>query len=327
MSNSLTVTLDKSGMKVKCSGSGIGTYQRIKIIGLGDNPVFRLKSNIPVSEAYPFEDNLEFVATKDWIKAINHIDLEKYISGVVESEIGNVRNPDFLKAKSIICRTYALGNLRRHASEGYELCDKEHCQVYKSKSRFNPAIKEAVEESRDLIIVDSNRNLITAAFHANCGGMTVNSEDVWTYSLPYLRAVQDTFCIGSPGSTWQRIIPTRDWSTYLTKFNDNIIDSLFCDSTYSYHPQSREISYKLNTENIPLKKIRSDWAFRSTWFDLQTECDSVIIKGRGFGHGVGLCQEGAMKMAEQGFKYDEIINYYYRNVSIISLAGLKLLKN
>ena len=117
-----------------------------------------------------------------------------YIAGVSESESGKKDNIlEYYKVQAIICRTYALKNSGKHIKEGYNLCDQEHCQVYKGRCT-NPEILLAVSKTTGIIIVDRYNQPINAAFHANCGGQTLNSEDVWSKPLDYLKSVPDTFC-------------------------------------------------------------------------------------------------------------------------------------
>src|SRR5690606_6809159 len=106
---------------------------------------------------------------------------------------------EYFKLQGIICRTYALNNLHTHTIEGYNLCDQVHCQAYHGKT-FYEDIVSAVMQTRGIVIVDSDISLITAVFHSSCGGQTVNSEDVWSKSLYYLRAVRDSFCLNAPNA-------------------------------------------------------------------------------------------------------------------------------
>src|SRR5208337_2379392 len=101
--------------------------------------------------------------------------------------------------------TYALKNSRKHITEGYNLCDMVHCEVYKGRCT-KPEIILAVSKTSGEVIVDKDNQLINAAFHANCGGQTVNSEDVWSKSATYLKSVNDTFCINMPKARWEKTI-------------------------------------------------------------------------------------------------------------------------
>jgi len=82
-------------------------------------------------------------------------------------------------------------------------------------------------------------------------------------------------------------------------------------SIFNFHQDSRLTDYKIGSLKIPLRTIREDLNLRSTFFSVFAVGDSIILKGRGYGHGVGLCQEGAMEMAARGFNYKQIIDFYY----------------
>jgi stage II sporulation protein D len=92
-------------------------------------------------------------------------------------------------------------------------------------------------------------------------------------------------------------------------------------SALNFSQKSRLADYKTVSFTIPLRTIRYDLNLRSTFFSVFTEGDSVILKGRGYGHGVGLCQEGAMVMAAKGFRYRDIINFYYTGVIISDIKN------
>ncbi|RMG80017.1 MAG: hypothetical protein D6707_07095, partial [Bacteroidetes bacterium] len=142
------------------------------------------------------------------------------------------------------------------------------------------------------------------------------------------RSVCDTFCTDQPHAYWERKIPKKQWLEYYEKYFNRNLEK---DTLYQYcltdHCQE-ERGYVLNylDSSTVLTKIRKDWNLRSTFFTIQEKNDTIYIYGNGFGHGVGLCQEGAMKMAELGYTYDEILHYYYSNVHLIHLSALDFFK-
>jgi stage II sporulation protein D len=273
-------------------------------------------------------DNLYIVASSGILRTINNVYIENYIAGVIESEAGSKQNLEYYKVQAIICRTYALSNLRRHQQEGFNLCDQVHCQVYKSKNRFNPEITKATNETKGFVVVDSDINLINASFHSNCGGQTVNAEDAWKYPLPYLRSVCDTFCSAQPHAYWSTVIPKKSWLGYLEKkHNFPVSDSTHLYYALNYSPIERNNYFSpISDSTLMLKTLRNDWQLRSTYFHITPHEDTIHITGSGFGHGVGLCQEGAMKMSECGYSYTEILHYYYTGVHVISLSALNFFR-
>jgi stage II sporulation protein D len=110
-----------------------------------------------------------------------------------------------------------------------------------------------------------------------------------------------------------------EWLKYIRKsgYNGIIADP----SVLNFSQENRLPDYKTVSFRIPLRTMRSDLNLRSTFFSVFTEGDSVILKGKGYGHGVGLCQEGAMVMAAKGFRYREIINFYYTGVIISDIKN------
>jgi stage II sporulation protein D len=318
------MTLEDNAIHLKTFEKDLGKFYNIKMIAKEPDASFKIKSVIPESKVRTYDGNVEVMLTPDnsQFLLINSVDLENYIAGVVESEGGRGGNLEYYKIQAILCRTYLLAHLNRHIQEGFEVCDDVHCQAYGSRATEDDIVK-AVFATRGLVVVDNNLNLITAAFHSNCGGETCNSEDVWSISTSYLKSVKDTFCTSQSQAHWQRAIPMEDWKEYLqlkyapsnkTK-SDNIITSF--NQSYSRAVFLQDKGYK-----IPLKNIRADFKLKSTFFSIEQDGDLVKFKGRGYGHGVGLCQEGAMEMARQKYSYEYILHYYYKDVSLVDLSAL-----
>lgn len=253
---------------------------------------------------------------------INEVPLEAYVAGVVQSEAGRDRPAEYYKLQAVTCRTYALANLRKHLPEGFQLCDQVHCQVYHGRATV-PEIPVAVEATRGMVVVDADIRLIHATFHSNCGGETLNAEDIWSKPEPYLRATRDTFCTAQPHASWTRTIPRSDWLDYLRNtYGMNVDDPLVAQELSAHDPLCRGLYLNAWHPLVPLKKVRQDWNLRSTFFVLRTEGDSVVFDGRGFGHGVGLCQEGAMEMARRGMPFLDIMHHYFAGVHLIDLGAL-----
>ena len=315
------VTLQRVGelIEVIADKKSLGKFKKVNLMGTGWYNHFMIKSLEPPLLDRRYDDNLRVKVRRGKLLLINNIDLDNYVAGVVEAEVGRKPPKEYFKLQAIICRTYALSNTSKHLEEGFNLCDEVHCQAYHGKS-FYPNIVDAAMQTRGAVIVDSDIKLITAAFHSNCGGQTVNSEDVWTKSLYYLRSVNDTFCLDKRNSFWEKEISIPAWRGFITARNSTIRDSL----PTSYVSDKRENDF-LYTQ-IRFEEFRHHFKLRSTYFDVHPQEESVLLKGRGYGHGVGLCQEGAMEMAAQGYSYSEILHYYYSGVHIIDLAALDFFK-
>lgn len=323
------MNIENDSIRLKTFEKNIGLFGSLKFYSKDADAVFKIKSVMPQGKVRTCDNNLEVLLSPDrkQFLLINNVDLEEYIAGVVQSEAGKRISPEYYKLQAILCRTFLLAHLTRHEPEGFQVCDDVHCQAYLDKATEENIIK-AVLETRGLVVVDNDLNLITAAFHSNCGGMTCNSQDVWSISTTYLKSVKDTFCLDSPNAHWTRTISLEDWKTYLQlKQKTPLADSLKLAGIPAFsQPNGRAIFYTDKDLKIPLKTIRADFKLKSTYFNILQDGDSVKFDGRGYGHGVGLCQEGAMRQANLGYSYKHIINYYYRDVHLVDLSALKYFK-
>ncbi len=304
---------------VRDATSNLGTWSRVSIVGQTENDVIRLKPILPSFPARMYDDNLSFYVEFNRVMTINIIDREKYIASVVEAEAGLNKEEEFYKAQSLIIRTFALAHLEKHKGEGFNLCDGTHCQAYKGKMGFDKSIYKATLATAGQVIVDTTMQLITAAFHSNCGGFTANSQDVWVTPKPYLVSVVDRYCTGSRNATWETSIPLDKWKKFLQSKGVDTI-SITDVKGYNFKSKERPVYYPIANQKIPMTQIRSNFNLRSAFFSVIASKNTVRISGRGYGHGVGLCQEGAMQMASRGWKYDKIISYYYKRVKIVNIS-------
>ncbi|MDQ3048147.1 MAG: SpoIID/LytB domain-containing protein [Bacteroidota bacterium] len=319
------MSIDGDSILLKTFERTIGKFSTLKMSAQGSDAAFKIKSVIPASKVRTYDDHLSVSLSTDkkQFLLINKADLEDYIAGVVESEAGTKSAVEYYKLQALLCRTYLLAHINRHQNEGFQVCDDVHCQAYLSRT-MDSEIKEGVLNTKGLVVVDADLNLITAAFHSNCGGQTVNSQDVWAMSKSYLKTVMDTFCLHQTHATWKRSIPLEDWKAYLQlKHKYPVDDSLkFIGATSFTQPNGRAIYFLDKDMKIPLKIIRADFQLKSTYFSVEQKGDSVNFVGRGYGHGVGLCQEGAMRMAKLNYSYKDILHYYYKDVNLVDLSAL-----
>ena len=256
-----------------------------------------------------------------FLNAINEVELEDYVSGVVEAEVGPKQPLEYYKVQSVLCRTYALGHLRRHEAEGFNLCDKEHCQVYRGKAKMDETILMGTLFTDGVVMVDDRLQLITAAFHSNCGGQTCNAEDVWNKPAPALRSVRDTFCQSTRNAHWEKEISRKAWVKYLLRKNA-FVDSSKVPQSLNFAQPRRRVFYEAGQFIVPLREMRTDWSLRSTFFSVEEAGDKVLLRGRGFGHGIGLCQEGAIRRARYGETYLEILHVYYKGITLMNRRAL-----
>lgn len=319
----LVLRIQGKQVQVTAGGKTLGTYNRIELKRKVWGSSFSLKPMSSKQGKRTYNDNLRVSVYLNKLKLINNVYIEHYIGGVVEAESGSKETYEYYKVQAIIARTYVLSNLNKFRKYGFNVCDRVNSQVYKGMSTSNPDIIRAVNSTRGLVLVDSDIRLIQAVFHSNSGGQTVNSEDAWSKELGYLRSVPDTFSNGQPHYNWKTFMETEKWLGYLKrKYNYPIEDTIYRDFVVDYCPTSRYRCLTPFNDKMLLKTIRHDWGLRSTYFTIREEGEYVYFEGRGFGHGVGLSQEGAMRMAELGYPYNKILRYYYKDIHLIHLSAL-----
>ncbi|MFA6923037.1 MAG: SpoIID/LytB domain-containing protein [Bacteroidales bacterium] len=315
--DTLFILVENKFIKLKAKNGKIGVFEKIYLKKKGFMNNFKIKSLHPESKEFMFDDDLEIsVIDNKKLLLINNVDINYYVAGVMEAEGGRQANMEFYKVQAILCRTFVMSHYRRHEKEGYNVCDKVHCQVYRGRCKQSNILMAALSTKGMVIASDSN-NLIIASYHSNCGGQTVNSEDVWSKKISYLRSVKDSFCVHSSNAFWTKKISVKDWEKYLLKkYKLTPKDSLHKNVDFSFHQPHRKV-FLYDSTKINLREIRTDWNLKSTFFEITRDGDNLIFKGRGFGHGIGLCQEGAMKMSKLGYNFRGIINHYFTNVKIV----------
>jgi len=321
--NSVELSVKDGKISISKQGEDIGLYSSLDFSAEGFLNTFIIKCEDPYIKERVYDDGIKISVENGFLKVINKVEIEHYVAGVVESEGGIKKNLEFLKLQAIISRTYAISNIRKHLkNDEYNFCDDVHCQLYRGRCT-NSMIMMATSQTAGDIIIDNSNKPISAAFHSNCGGETANSEDVWSITTTYLKSVKDTFCLKQSQARWEMKISKKEWLDYLSKkFNYPVHDSAMVVKATTFTQKDRKINFDDNP-NIPLKTIRYDWKMKSAFFSIEDHGDTLFIKGRGFGHGVGLCQEGAMRMVDYGWTFKDIIKYYYKDVSIINMSDLK----
>lgn len=304
-----------SKVEVKINDSLFANGATVVLSAEGLKNFFCLK---PLHDKIPerrYDNGLEIKSDrKGNLLFINLVEQENYIAGVVQSETwGATTNVDFFKVQAICCRNYLFKNKDKHSKDGYCLCDDVHCQAY--KTRANQAeVVEGAYKSRGEVIVDESGELIETLFHSNSGGQTVNASDVWGKEIPYLTSVIDSFSIGGKHYTWEKFIKLRTWTNYFKQKGKNVKDDEVKRELLGF---SQKEGRKTHLLGVPLTEIRKEFDLKSTYFDVQEWGSEVKLSGKGYGHGVGMSQEGAIRMCEDGYEYFEVIEHYFKGSKVI----------
>jgi stage II sporulation protein D len=296
------------------------TGDTIEIKGGTGNDYYSLRINESGSKIRNYSGDLKCFSDMETLLLINTCDIEKYIAGVVKAEAGSGRNEEYFKTQAVIARTYTYKYFNKHIIDRYNLCDDTHCQSF-SGLTDDSLIIDAVSRTKGMVITTPDSILIISAFHSNCGGETSPAEYVWVTDQPYLKRVIDPYCQNSRNALWEKKISLGGWIDFFKKngYSANLVDS----AILNFNQTSRVPDYKAGSFSMPLRTIRTGLDLRSSYFSVYTVGDSVLLKGKGYGHGVGLCQEGAMVMSFKGFKYEEIINFYYSGIKIMRIEDTR----
>jgi SpoIID/LytB domain protein len=294
------------------------------------------------------------VAVDNKITLINVVSIEEYLYGVLAAEISSNAEPEALRAQAIAARTLAYSRIgQRHKNEGFDVCSDVHCQVYQGLSIETVQTTQSVKDTRGEILIYKEKP-IDCFYHSNCGGClredaftgkseylatkfdaTQNSltakdysqessykEELWFFSEP------DTFCSSSKSDfRWQRVYDKEDFLLVFGFPLESIKAITPREKGDCFHYKTIEvITDKGKTElrgdlNIRdyFDKLRSSAFKLEIKFSSNEESEILFFWGAGFGHGGGLCQDGAETMAKKGYNYEEILKHYYPGANLKKL--------
>lgn len=256
------------------------------------------------------------------LTAVNHLHIEKYLYGVVPKEMSWLWPVEALMAQAIASRTYAL-YIRSKQPENriYDLVSTTASQVYGGYNAEKERATRAVDDTFGKIMLFDGK-LIIAYFHANSGGYTESSTNVWGADVPYLKSVADQFSSLPSTRKWSLSLSYGELETLLRSSRLNIgkIEQIQFEGRSksgrikSFVIVSDKGKTNLSGNNFRLKVGAA--SLKSTWFDTKTGKSGIVFKGRGYGHGVGMSQWGAHQMALADYSHDTILKHYYQGIEI-----------
>lgn len=261
------------------------------------------------------------------LTAVNIVPVDDYLRSVVPEEMPVDWPAEAIKAQSVAARSFALASRGRHAGEGYDLCTTTHCQLYTGTAAEKSASNAAIKATRGEVLTYGGKP-IEALFHTDSGGMTENSEDVWGSHVPYLRAAKDTPAKTMP---WTKTISRADLERKLAAKGHDIgkvrsialsplaIGRAAKDRTASGRVKTMTVKGTKGTATLSGTTWRSLLGLKSTLFDAKLAKDMVTFTGYGSGHGLGISQWGAERMAAKGKSYADILHHYYTGTTLQQL--------
>lgn len=256
------------------------------------------------------------------VTGVNVLPLEEYLFGVVPGEMPAGWEKEALKAQAIAARTYALHNLGKEAKKGYDLCGTTHCQMYEGAAVETAGTNDAVASTAGEYLAYHGKP-IQAYFHANSGGFTDNSADLWSEDLPYIRAVAD-FDEAAPRHVWYLTYSDSQVAAALDKIGVNVgrvLDIGPDERTPIGRVKTMHAKGTAGSATFAASKLRFAIGLHSTFFNVGRVSSQQLgiagdgtyfqFAGRGWGHGLGMSQWGARGMADRGFNYRQILNHFY----------------
>jgi stage II sporulation protein D len=269
---------------------------------------------VPRSSPIRLEYPLEVTASKGVLLIVNEIPFEEYVAAVLAGESSNFRSDESLKAMAIAVRTYAIHFMNRHEKEGVDYCDTTHCQDFRITA-INSRLRKAATDTQGQVITYDGEP-ISAYYHQDCGGIT-------EARAPYLQQLNDPFCAAHGRKRWTSELTSADMKSTFGVNNTSSIEII--ERSNSGRAQKLRITGSstqvVNGETFRLEIGRKlGWdKIRSDLYEIRNSGGRFLFEGYGAGHGIGLCQDGAAAMGEQGYTYDRILAYYYPNTHISRL--------
>lgn len=268
-------------------------------------------------------------AGKSLIDVIEQSDMDDYLYGVLPKEVGDQWPMEALKAQAVAARTFALANIGKFESRGYDVTNDVMSQVYGGADSERPRTNAAVDETRGKILVDDDGKPIHAFFHSSCGGKTEDPRYVWRsmdHEVPYLAVRRDSYCGEDPYFNWARSISEPALRKKLRAAGYRV-EEITKIRIVERTPSGRVATFKIYSSS---KKVE----IRGSEFRMTVGADTVRstkitrikntggafrFEGQGWGHGVGLCQYGARGRAKDGHTYDRILSFYYPNSNLVTM--------
>jgi stage II sporulation protein D len=312
--------LEKAAYDIKASGedilvAGQQLSSPIKLLAAEGSERIRLGNNLYKG------DILIRAAAGDRLDIIEYLPLEDYLYGVLPVEMSPDWPLEALKAQAVASRTYALKYI--NPARDYDVTDGVEMQVYNGTAKINARIIDAVNSTRGEVLKYKGK-LVTAFFHACCGGHTASAKSAWGEDvIKPLFGVPDPFCSESSHAHWEFYAPAGDLLKFIQARGSTAL-KIKGVRVYKKDRSGRAVSFRFTTDKgvkdapvTELRKYLGNYEFRSTFITRVSPVKGGYeFGGRGWGHGVGMCQEGAKYMALKGRPYKKILRHYYPGVAI-----------
>ena len=274
-----------------------------------------------------FRGTLRAVQNGNRIIVVDDIPIETYLVGLINSEISSSWPAEAIKAQAVAARTYAMNQTdrirRARPDSSYDMESTMMDQVYDGAHREEAHVYRIVEATRGQVL-KKNGAIFPAFYHSCCGGMTEHAHNVWS-DAEGSPPVEDRYCERSPKRLWSYKLSRAEFQKLLAAANVTM-SSITSITTVPLFDSPRVdtvvVETTSGTQNVKATELRKILGYanvKSTWFEVNLAGKDIVFNGRGYGHGVGMCQLGAKGMAEEGHAYTDILKFYYPDAEIVTI--------
>jgi len=315
-----TVTIEKEGIKM---GKTVYPYRRIRIKSKNDVTIKRSKGEAR------YRGIIDIIRDKqNQFLVVNSIEMESYIKGVLYHEVSHRWPIEAIKAQAVAARSYALYQAKVNETQEFDVRSDIYSQVYGGRSAERYRTNIATNKTKGEVLFYQGK-ILPAYFHSTCGGHTENASELWDHNLTPLKGVVCPFCSLSPHYEWKKNFQLKFIQDQLNQHNYRL--GLIKEIKVSERSSSGRVRKVQivgrdgQTETISGKEFRNIIGpneFKSNYYNVVMRGYFFDLVGKGWGHGVGMCQWGAYGMALERYKYIDILQYYYQGAQIQSIEGL-----
>ena len=291
-----------------------------------------------------FAGGLKFIVEGDKIRAVNLVGMEDYLLSVISSEMKASASPELLKAHAVISRSWLLARMHDHSAHNhFDVCADDHCQRYQGLTMaVGDNVRTAIDETWGQVLRYDGA-LCDTRYSKCCGGRTELFSTCWEdVDYPYLQSVEDPWCDCENDAVLSQVLndydqTTRDFHDWTVRYGAEELAALVRERTGTDFGEIRaleavergpsgRIKYlrivgSTHTDvigkELRIRRALSTSHLKSSAFEAERDpAGAWILRGRGWGHGVGLCQIGAAVMADRGFTYRQILQHYYPGATL-----------
>ena len=294
---------------------------------------------LPPAVAYSLPRTLKVQVRQGGSLRVVNVPLEDYVAATILSEVDPPEADRkvlerMFEVQAVLTRTYAIEHHGRHAGEGFDVCATTHCQLYQPErlrwSKWTAIAREAAVRTAGQILWFDNAPAL-AVYHADCGGHTSANTDVWSGpALPYLPSSSDEGPARGAHTAWS-FDTTRDAlrdalnADARTRVGNQLTAVEIDEKDHAGRAElvtlrgTRTVTVRGDVLREVMTRAFGVKSLRSTLFSVERNHDTLVFNGRGFGHGVGLCQAGALARLQAGQSPDSVLSHYFPGTTI-SLA-------